>query len=117
MTSVAPDKPTASADITVPTNQNVTVANNDSYAIGNLVVVNMKISITANINKNTVLARMPAAINNGELLSNNFHSRVLCTDGTNSFTPYSLFLLTRGDIYTTEALTAALEAAQEASDG
>lgn len=87
------------------TSASLTVTNNDSYAIGNLVVVNMKISITANINKNWVLVGMPATINNGGLVSNNFHSRVLCTDGTNSFTPYSLFLLTRGDIYTTEALT------------
>ena len=87
-------------------NANVTIANNDSYAVGNLVVVNMKISIISNIAKNTVLVGMPAPINNGGLLSTNFHTRVLCTDGTTSFAPYSLFLLTNGGIYTTEALTA-----------
>jgi len=85
--------------------ENITIASNNSYAVGNLVIVNMKLTSTGNINQNWSLMDMPAPVNNGSLASNNFHTRVFCTDGTSSITQTSMFLLARGSIYSNVAIS------------
>ena len=82
-----------------------TILSNNSYAIGNLVVANIKMSIDANITTNKTLFSLPAPVNNGGLVSGSFIVRVFCTDGTNSINMTSVFLLTSGGVYNNQALT------------
>ena len=84
----------------------ITIVNNDSYAVGDLIILNAKVTVNEQMNQNVTLFGMPRPVNNGGLENNNFIYRVFATDGTSAITNFSLFVLGNGNIYTNLSIPA-----------